>query len=188
VGGKKMPNFIDLTGQTFGRLTVISIANSQKRRVFWKCRCVCGNVCEKAASSLRKGHVKSCGCLHRETLISRNVANKGICSSTPIEERPQWKGGRVKTGKGYMLVDVRVFYPELMKYYPGRRYLPEHVAVIVKKLGRPLFAGENVHHKNGVRDDNRPENLELWVSSQPSGQRVEDLVMWAKQVLARYDK
>ena len=55
----------------------------------------------------------------------------------------------------------------------------QHRKVMEEKLGRPLRAYENVHHSNGVRGDNRPENLELWITKQPKGQREADVIQWA---------
>lgn len=53
-----------------------------------------------------------------------------------------------------------------------------HRLVMTGIMGRELLPHESVHHRNGDRSDNRPENLELWYRSQPAGQRVEDLIAY----------
>ncbi len=65
-------------------------------------------------------------------------------------------------------------------------YVFEHILVAEDLLGRYLHDGETVH-RNGVRDDNRPENLELWTTPQPSGIRVSDAIEWAYALLKRYE-
>ncbi len=57
----------------------------------------------------------------------------------------------------------------------------EHTDVMEQHLGRELYPGENVHHKNGIRIDNRIENLELWVVPPRCGQRVTDLVAFVAE-------
>lgn len=69
----------------------------------------------------------------------------------------------------------------------GGNWAPEHRKIMSDVLNRPLTDKENVHHINGVKTDNRLENLELWVSSQPSGQRPHELVAWAKGIIKEYD-
>jgi hypothetical protein len=75
--------------------------------------------------------------------------------------------------------DPRSGYVYIYTVGSGRGKL-EHRIVMAEMLGRPLHRWESVH-QNGIRDDNRPENLELWVKPQPSGQRLDDLLAFVRE-------
>jgi len=84
---------------------------------------------------------------------------------------------------GYWIVGVP---KELRQLIGGAAKVGEHRLVMALHLGRPLLPDEVVHHRNGNRTDNRIENLELWSTAHPKGQRVEDVVAFGIEMLARY--
>lgn len=80
--------------------------------------------------------------------------------------------------KGYRVISVRPHDPYYCMTNDNKKHeVVEHRYVMAKHLGRPLTKEESVHHKNGIRHDNRIENLELWSKQHPSGQRVRDLLI-----------
>lgn len=99
------------------------------------------------------------------------------------DKNHRWRGGRKRDGNGY----IRVYKPD----HPNadcKSCVLEHRLVMENHVKRLLHPFETVHHKNGIRDDNRLENLQLMCGLHPQGQTPEDLVKWAKQILNIYGK
>jgi len=93
-----------------------------------------------------------------------------------------WKGGRI-VQNGYVKLSSPEHHPRVPK---SDRYIFEHILVMEAKIGRYLLPGENVHHLNGVKDDNRIENLELWTKAPMAGIRATDAIAWANQIISQY--
>jgi hypothetical protein len=105
-----MPLFINLVGQQFGRLTVISEAGRTRYgNVMWNCLCECKNKTIAASGSLRDGHTKSCGCLRNEEMHSLRHGHS--------------KGGKdTRTYVSWQSMKTRCLNPKATKYpyYGGR--------------------------------------------------------------------
>lgn len=103
-----------------------------------------------------------------------------MCVNCTNKSRQLAEGTTLYAKKGYILIRK----PDHPRASKGLIF--EHILVMEEHLGRYLLPGENIHHLNGVRSDNRFENLELWTKPQPIGVRAKDLVQWAKKILELY--
>lgn len=126
----------------------------------------CGK--ETVRRRLKMANGQRLGYEYKSRFCSRECGYKGR------KWRPISEIGYV-ADSGYRMIHLR-----------GGKKILQHRKIMAETLGRPLTKDESVHHKNGDRLDNRPENLELWSRYQPYGQRVTDKVTFAIEILRLY--
>jgi len=126
--------------------------------------------------------IENCGKPHTsQGMCQMHYRRNALYGDPHIVHEPTRSGSKTINANGYV-----VFYePEHPNSTLGGNIL-EHRKIMAQHLGRPLSDTEQVHHKNGIRHDNRIENLELWSVKQPPGQRVEDKVKFAIEILEQY--
>ena len=104
----------------------------------------------------------------------------GIPLDDPFVKR---KDGEGSIGAAGYKTITRKGHPNSMD---ERGRILEHILVMSDHIGRPLKKGESVHNRNGIRNDNRIENLELWHKGQPAGQRLSEKLAWAIEFIQGY--
>jgi len=153
----------ELIGKKYNKLTIIRLAEKDEyrteknRAIHFLCRCECGKEVIVNKHTLLNGDRNNC------TMFGNSGKDCHWREATSVRE-----------DRGYVLI-YKPGHPSAM----SNNYIREHRYAMEEHLGRPLKEDEQVHHMNGIKTDNRIENLELWSGSHPSGVRVKDLKQWA---------
>lgn len=121
----------------------------------------CSKECHYMGVKMPKKKCVVCDQLFQPRL-SKQICCNQTCANRLLKQRPGRDIGSTRTERGYVAV----------KTENGWQW--QHRYVMSKILGRPLEDHETVHHKNGKRGDNRPENLELWKGNHVKGVRAAD--------------
>lgn len=167
--GKKQPQWVkDKLAKAHDHERIL-ITKQDLDRLYWKEM--------KSFSEIAKEYNASIGWVEK-WMKKFNLNRRPAVSPSGIKNG-RYKGG-YRSREGY----IHLLLPDhhLVKG-TGRRYVPEHVIVMEQKLGRPLKREEVVHHKNGIKNDNSPSNLELTANNSDHIYIESKLKQFAKQLL-----
>lgn len=123
---------MDLSGQRFGRLSVVGLQSVEKGRAVWKCLCDCGNSTDVKAGNLRRGSTQSCGCFRRETSAKNSYRHGMLRTPTYLTwvsmiqrcENPEATGYEYYGGRGISVCaewhDFENFFADMGQRPRGR--------------------------------------------------------------------
>jgi hypothetical protein len=136
--------------------------------------------CEQCGKCLGRRNRRFCSqvCMGREKIVERSQC--GVCGKQVAGIKSKWCSRKCSgvAQRLFALRQQKSGYIKTKKESSDGRLVDtyEHRVVMEQMIGRELLSSETVHHKNGVRNDNRPENLELRVGHHGEGQAVHDVV------------